>query len=259
LFVATQASAGLVVTEATESELVDTILGGGITVSNITFDGVSSAVGTFTGGISAGIGIESGILLTSGDIDNAVGPNTSDSTTTNNNLGGNALLDSLSSPTNDASVLTFDFVSDGGDLFFNYVFASEEYNEYVNSQFNDVFGFFVDGVNIATIPGSGDAVSINNVNLGSNSGFYVNNESAAFDIEYDGFTTVLTASILGLSAGTHSISLAIADVGDHSLDSGVFIEAGSFSDTPTVVSAPATLGLFGLAILGIASTRRRQA
>ncbi|OOP55722.1 MAG: hypothetical protein AYP45_13160 [Candidatus Brocadia carolinensis] len=60
---------------------------------------------------------------------------------------------------------------------FQYVFASEEYNEFVGAGFNDVFGFFVDGVNIALIPSTTMPVAIDNVNLSNNSAFYINYEA----------------------------------------------------------------------------------
>lgn len=67
-------------------------------------------------------------------------------------------------------MLEFDFTTTGGNLFFSFVFASEEYNEYVNSSFNDVFGFFVNGVNIALVPGTSTPVAINSVNCGYSGG-----------------------------------------------------------------------------------------
>ena len=129
----------------------------------------------------------------------------------------------------------------------------------MGSSFNDVFGFFLDGVNIALLPGTTTPVSINNVNNGANSAFYVDNTTGANNVQYDGFTTVLTASALGLSAGTHTITLAIADAGDRILDSGVFIQGGSFSDTPSAsVPEPTTLLLLGagLAAMGLVKKRR---
>jgi len=264
------ASAGLVVTQNNNAnDLVDTILGDGITYSNLSNSGDANAFGTFTGGISAGIGIESGIMLSSGNISDAVGPNTGNGTTTDFGAAGDADLTAISGfDTHDAAFITFDFTTTSGDLFFNYVFASEEYNEFVNSTVNDVFAFFVDGVNIALIPGTDTPVSINTVNGGnplgtgaSNSEYFNNNSlqdgGPFFDIEYDGFTDVFTAKILGLSAGTHTISIGIADAGDGVLDSTVFIEAGSFSVTdPVGVPEPASLGLFALGALGFASRRK---
>ncbi len=78
--------------------------------------------------------------------------------------------------TNDAAVLEFDFVPTQGTASFRYVFASDEYLEFVD-QFNDVFAFYVDGVNIALIPGTNTPVAINTVNPGDNASFFVNNPS----------------------------------------------------------------------------------
>jgi hypothetical protein len=267
-FIINIANAGLVVNQNNNAnQLVNNILGSGISTSNITSTGASGAFGTFTGGTSAGIGIESGIMLSSGNIVDAVGPNSNDATATNHGTAGDNDLTQISGNlTFDAAILTFDFISDGGDIFFNYVFASEEYNEYVNSIVNDSFAFFLDGSNIALIPGTNTPVSINTVNGGnpfgsnaSNSQFFNNNDlqdgGPFFDMEYDGFTDVFQASFIGLSAGNHSISLKIADAGDSILDSTVFIEAGSLSDTPTNIPEPASIAIFSLGLLGLSIRR----
>ena len=79
-------------------------------------------------------------------------------------MDGDADLDALIPGfwTFDACILEFDFVPQSPTVSLKYVFSSEEYNEFVDSEFNDVFGFFVDGVNCAKINGSSTA--INNVN-----------------------------------------------------------------------------------------------
>ncbi|BBD58316.1 hypothetical protein NIES2109_10890 [Nostoc sp. HK-01] len=231
--------------------LVNNILGSGITISNATYQGASIASGTFTGGLASGIGIESGIILTTGNANLAVGPNTSESASRRNNLTGDADLSALISgvKTFDASVLEFEFISTTGNLFFNYVFASEEYNEYVNSKYNDVFGFFLDGKNIALIPGTDTPVSINTVNGGNpfgnnatNPQLFNNNSladgGAIYNLQYDGFTNVFSAQFKGLSEGTHRLKIAIADVGDYRYDSAVFIQAGTFSSRPLQEEIP---------------------
>ncbi|MFA5260364.1 MAG: choice-of-anchor L domain-containing protein [Candidatus Omnitrophota bacterium] len=252
--------------------LAQEILGSGITISNVTYTGANVASGTYTGGVSSGIGMESGIILTSGDASFAPGPNSEDGVTGTNYLSGDSDLNGLipGYSTYDATILEFDFESAGGDLFFNYVFASDEYNEYTNTSYNDVFGFFVDGTNVALIPGTSTPVSINNVNGGNPYGssssypeYYNNNDlndgGPYYDLEYDGFTDVFMAQVLGLSAGTHHIKLAIADAGDMQLDSAVFIQSGTFSDEPTnpSIPEPSTVLLFSAGIAGAFLRKKR--
>ena len=173
-----------------------------------TYTGGANASGTFAGGNGV-IGLPSGILLTSGNVTNVVGPNTSDQAGAGNAGAGNALLQTLipnGQATEDASVLQLTIIPQGQTLQFKYVFGSEEYNEFSTSQFNDVFGFFVNGQNYALIPGTGTPVAINNINIGDPAGsacvncaFFVNNDpfdgglnSAPFNTQLDGFTTVLS-------------------------------------------------------------------
>ena len=161
------------------------------------------------------------------------------SITTNNGFPGNASLDGLvPGSTRDSASLTFKFTAETNSVNFEYIFASDEYNEFTNSSFNDVFGFFLNGVNVATIPGSSTVVSINNVNGGnplgvdaSNPAFFKNNDlndgGPFFDIEYDGFTVAFSV-LAELNPGENEIELAIADVGDSIYDSAVFIAGNTF-------------------------------
>ncbi|MFQ6009146.1 MAG: choice-of-anchor L domain-containing protein, partial [Candidatus Zixiibacteriota bacterium] len=191
------------------------------------------------------IGFEKGIILSSGSIDSVVGPNTSDNITTVNDMQGDADLDNLipGYETNDAAVLEFDFECEQIQFIsFQYVFASDGYNEYVNSEYNDVFGFFLNGVNIALLPDKVTPVSINNVNCGnpdnpedtigpSNCELYRNNDldngGGSINTEMDGLTVVLTATSQ-VNPGVNHIKLAIADAGDGIYDSDVLIKGESF-------------------------------
>lgn len=236
-------------TTITPQQLAEMLVGVGVSISNVTFSGDLESAGAFSDGVSDGIGIEDGVILTSGSIYNAIGPNGSDDLTANNGLPGDSDLDSIiSGTTHDACVLEFDFIPTEETLTFNFVFASEEYNEYVGSAFNDVFAFFLDGTNIALLPDGITPVSINNINNSNNPGYYNDNDPSDLGIptpdntQYDGFTTVLTVNATVTPGETHHMKLAIADTADFILDSGVFIAGGTFSaaDPPTAATGAAT-------------------
>ena len=260
---------------ATAAGMVDALTGtsSGITVSNITYTGANNASGVFTGG-SGVIGFEQGILLTSGSASNVIGPNTLPNTSTDNGLPGDASLNTLVPGTQDASVLEFDFTPTGNRVTFSYVFGSEEYNEFVNAGVNDVFGFFINGINVALLPGTSTPVSIDTVNLGLNAGSFVNNEGGGLNTQLDGLTTVLFIDAAVNPNVLNHLKIAIADVGDSIYDSAVFIQTGTFTvcggpgqppctggdpdPNPNPVPEPASLALFGLGIAGLASVRRKR-
>lgn len=230
-------------TTQTATAVAQSLGGPGVTISNVSYVGAPQAAGTFTGGASS-VGFAAGVILSSGNIADSVGPNTVDDVTSDFGLPGDADLTALSTfPTNDAAALKFDFVPDGDKVFFRYVFGSDEYNEFVNSRFNDVFAFFINDVNCATVPGSGGPlpVSVNTVNNGnpfgsapnSNPGLYRNNAvnpgPPTIDSEMDGLTVVLTCTAPVKAHQTNTLRLAIADASDGLYDSVVFIEKGSLS------------------------------
>jgi gliding motility-associated-like protein len=228
------------------------LLGNGVTVSNIQYQGAAASIGYFNGA-NCNIGLNDGIILTTGTIFNTGsgpdrfgphGPNDRTNAGVDNNQPGYGLLTNIvGNTTYNATVLSFDFVPFAEIVEFRYVFASEEYPEYVGSQFNDVFGFFISGpgvgnnVNIARIPGNNQPVTINNVNAVSNSAYFVDNgtgttgpqNGSSYYVQYDGFTTVLTARANVICGQTYRIVIAVADVGDGIFDSGIFLEANSFS------------------------------
>ncbi len=247
-------------------QLVQRLLGAGISVSNETLTCDSSQASGFFTSVGTILGLDSGIILTSGscittgsligvsgpasnNCDNATLPDYSDSDLA-------SLVNTTPSDIRDACKLEFDFVPNGDTVKFRYVFGSDEYPTYNCSNFNDVFGFFISGPgitgnqNIALVPGTSIPVAINSVNngvagnlgpctaMGPGSPFtalYIDN-SAGTQIAYNGFTHVFTAIATTVPCSTYHIKLAIADKADQILDSGVFIEAGSLVSNGVSIS-----------------------
>jgi hypothetical protein len=249
--------AQLVVNHAyTPTQLVSQILlGSGITVSNITYTGDTGAIGYFIGS-SSNIGLPAGLMMCTGNIYNAVGPVGTNVGGTCLSLPGDSDLTNLCGcgVTNDACILEFDFVPTGDTVKFNYVFGSEEYPEFVGS-FNDLFAFFISGPgiigapNIALIPNTTTAVSIDSVNNGvgycpgtnptgpcQDCQYYIDNCNG-LTVNYGGFTTPFTAQHWVIPCQTYHIKIAIADAVDCVYDSGVFLEQGSFSGGTVSVSS----------------------
>ena len=242
----------------TEKELVNDIFlkGGCAEVENIQAIGNPKGIGYFENAEHI-LGMSRGVILSTGRVSTAMGPNdVPDAQGDFNDKTGDADLEQLADTrVYDVVGLSFEFVPVEKYVTFRYVFASEEYCEYVNSQFNDVFGFFVSGpgldgefednaINAAVLANTEDYVSINNINHLKNENFYVSNHLAGDDsrcgilftpkplwgyIEYDGFTTVLSTVIRVVPCERYKIKLVVADVGDHLFDSAVFLEAKSFS------------------------------
>jgi uncharacterized repeat protein (TIGR01451 family) len=238
-------------TQLTPQQLAQLLAGPGVTVSNVTFTGASVAGGSFAGGLADGLGIDTGVILSSGNVANAAGPNDDDGITGFNERPGDASLNVIvgeGHTTFDAAVLEFDFVPASSTVSFRYVFASDEYNEFVGL-INDVFAFFIDGQNVALVPGTSTPIAINTVNLDTNSAFYRNNDPSdlgiptPFGTQFDGFTTVLIATATLTPNVSHHIKLAIADTDDFVLDSAVFLQAASFVSENLTISktAPSTV------------------
>jgi gliding motility-associated-like protein len=267
-------------TAITPAQMVQNVLlGNGVTATNITFSGVTNARGTFTCSVACNLGISNGIVLSTGNIDGtgtaAIGGNASNFLGTDLGLPGDPVLEAIvNGLTYDAVSLEFDFSVASDSVSFRYVFASEEYNEYVNSSYNDIFGFFISGPcipsggsNIALIPGTSTPVSINNVNNGyassassgpcTNCNYYVDNYNGG-SVAFDGFTTVLTASAKVVPCATYHIKIIIADVGDGDYDSAVFLEANSFSSIGTVPILVDNLSTFSDSALTICPTQNVQ-
>lgn len=229
-------------------QMAESITGQNVEIMNPVITCMTGAWGTFDASVGD-FQPEEGVLLTTGRVTNALGPNDTESKSTAGiGTAGDPKLEVLAGyPTLDPCKLEFDIIPAGDSLHFDFTFASEEYSEYVCTRFNDVFGFFISGPgivgdpdldnseNIALIPGTFEPVTIDNVNSGNpnidtcgavNPQYHHLNPLSPFsDIQYDGWTVDLFATADGLiPCETYHLELIIADASDRLWDSGVFIE-----------------------------------
>ena len=224
-------------------------------VFNIKMIGSSSVVGSFANGQEI-LGMDRGIVFSTGFLSDISGSNLSPETTgvtESSGLDGDLRdIAGFGPSIFDVAGIEFDFMSVTDVASFNYIFASEEYCEYVGSEFNDAFGFFVSGPgiegiysndseNVARLP-NGTPVTINNVNHLTNRNLFKSNllpqdvtrcEIEDYRIEpsnisFDGFTTRLNATFQVVPCETYHIKLVVGDVSDDFLDSAIFLEANSF-------------------------------
>lgn len=237
--------------------LAQTIVGSGVTLHGTpTLTGHSSQSGRFTGfstgayvnpvtGQSGSVSIASGVILSSGSAANATSTYDFDdgASTDLGGLGDSDLTALAGFATRDAVVLTFQFVPVASPLFIQFVFLSSEYPDYVNTQYNDVFGFYVNGANVALTPG-GDPISVNTINLGRPVGSFASNAElmTQYSVEevtpynFGGSTVLLTVSAPVTPGEPNTFKFALADGSDWILDSAVLIGTGYFSTSPTAMS-----------------------
>jgi len=242
----------------TAQQLATILAGPNITVTNASLTGGGTASGSFSG-VNSDIGFDNGVILSTGDISEAPGPNNAVGIGANLGQSGTAQMTTLAGVnTFDAITLEFDFEVQSSTIQFNYVFASEEYPEYAppnNSSFNDVFAFYISGPgitgeeNIALVPNTTNPVAINNINPVTNNQFYIDNTGGS-DIQYDGFTTVLEAKKNNLTpCNTYHLKLVIADAGDGVYSSAVFLQENSLIQG-TVNVQTETINADGIALEG---------
>lgn len=229
------ASAGQTITQKSATNTADVLAaqlaGAGVSISNVSYAGDDRALGGFAG-MQAALGLDSGVVLSTGKVMDLPGPHQdTKESPTNTKLGGGsdadlAKLINSSMRLFDAAALEFDFVPRASTVSIDYVFGSSEYRDFVNDKYNDVFGFFVNGKNCATV--NDGPVTIHTVNAGKNADLYVDNTKGARDTTLHGLTTVLTCTATVKPGETNHVKLAIADGGDDKMDSAVFIASHSF-------------------------------
>lgn len=261
-----------------------------LTITNVQFTGHPTCAGLYKGGVAAvtddatgeivwptatagGPFADQGVVLATGQAA-ALAFQNSDFTTTDHQTAGDADLDGLAAnrPTRDACVVEFDFVcnvastttTDPCTLAIDYIFGSEEYKEFASpgADVNDIFGIFLDGQNLAIVPGTNDNASVSTINQSTNSQFYIDNDPGLNDdlfyvdtyfddihvilnqdvpfpkLECDGFTTRLTATASDVTPNTvHRFKLVIADRFDGLFDSFLLFPEDSLRATAPVPPA----------------------
>ena len=259
----------------TAQDYVQSLVGPGIIVSNVTMTNNSAAQIGFFDGQNSNIGFNSGVIMAAGPVTGLEGTGAmQDNGQPGNGLGDPDLLTVAQSVTsnpqvgfindvNDAITLEFDFVPSSNVASFNFVFSSDEYTTYVNSQFNDVFAFFVSGPgitgpfaspagfpggaqNVAVIPGTNTPITISTIfppgligepPAGLNPQYYIDNTGGTSHT-HNGFTVPIPVELSVQCGETYHFRFAIGDCQDDFLNTAVFLEAGSFvSDAVDVTVA----------------------
>ena len=257
-------SSGLAVSQVYVTNLdpvtyIDSLIAGeSICFSNVQFFGNPESIGYFelNSADSTNLGFNKGIMMATGIAGGFIG----NAGFPNDFSGG---LDNIPELTNavppscgnidDGLLLSFDFIPQSSSISFKYVFASDEYDTFVCSQFNDAFAFLISGPgiignqNMALVPGTNDPITISTINNGAVGGAgmitndpcvlsnsqYFNTSPPTTSIQFNGFTDTLTARASNLiPCQTYTLKLMIADYCDASLSSGVFLAANSFSGGP---------------------------
>jgi gliding motility-associated-like protein len=233
----------------------DYLLSEGVSIKKIAYTGNPLSIGYFKGG-SAALGVDSGIVMSTGyvassGIVSGIEKSGKDfASWDNESIASFPDLAQLTQGSlQNITLLEITFVPFADTLSFRYSFASEEYPEFSCDDYNDVFGFFIEGPgydqprNIALIPGTQLPVTINTLHPPNplipgcdtlNFHLYVDNLHSSRQPTFDGFTKVFKAVAKVVPCQEYTIRLGLADVRDKIYDSAVFLEAKSFGTSPSL-------------------------
>jgi hypothetical protein len=241
-------------TGLTPEEIVqDHLIGEGLRTRNIKYTGHPDAIGVFA--IEGDrIGFSGGLIISTGKAADAAGPNDNPKTSTALGRGGDKKFYNIAGTrTFDASVLEFDLMPARDSLVLNFIFASEEYNDYVGSTFSDAFIIrlsgpgYPNGKDLGVIPGTQTHINVNSVNYNTNGKYYRDNNPYTLagrlnekrkaelnpevldGIEFDGMTHVIRVGAKVKPREKYHIEIGIADAGDGQMDSALLVEGESLS------------------------------
>lgn len=215
-----------------------------ISVSGGNFASGEKSFGYFDGN-NSGFPFENGIILSTGKINNAPGPNAFISDD-GGGMGWNGDSDlnqalNISNSIN-ATILEFDFIPLGNHISFDYIFASEEYHGTATCTYSDGFAFLLKEVgtstyqNLALIPNTNIPVKVTTVHPNIPGGCGPQNEEyfdafngLNYPTNFNGQTKILTAEASVIPNTQYNIKLVIADEGNYRYDSAIFLKGGSFN------------------------------
>jgi outer membrane protein OmpA-like peptidoglycan-associated protein len=248
--------------QVTVDTMAELLAGPGVSVSGATystsyrvpvgwFDSVPNPQqgGQFSGyGSLFGDTFDSGVILSTGDVESVVGSN--DTSDTSKSWFRSRVDDpDLGNGLYDVVKFSFDVIPENDVLIIDFIFGSEEYLEYVGDSYNDLARVLVNGNNCALTP-AGDEVRINNIHSldlpapqggndypnnadgVSNSGIYVDNTNGEINTEMDGFTRRLSCRVPVTPGQSVNVITGLADVSDASYDTWIFFRADSIRSEP---------------------------
>jgi gliding motility-associated-like protein len=230
-----------------EDILIDSDCIANVSVTNVVggdFSGTDQSYGVFNAA-GTSFPFESGIVLSTGRLNNVQGPNTSLSDDDAPGWIGDSELEEILNETNttNATILEFDFTAVADEISFRYLFASEEYQEGNPNtcNFSDLFGFLIRPIssqqyqNIAVVPGTQTPVKVTTVHPdipggcpAINEAYFESWNATTAPINFNGQTAILTAVAQTIPNQEYHVKLVIADEQNFRYDSAVFLEAGSF-------------------------------
>lgn len=221
-------------TGASALEMANEVFGDGVTVVSASYSGPANSSAIYTrGGRAAGVTPgDSGVIFSTGNAEDFTQSNgdpnrstsmSTDTSGTNNNAAFNALAGTT---TYDAVWMDVNFIPTGSTMTMSFVFASEEYPEYINSSFNDVIGVWINGSHVPISVGNG-LTSVNNINDANQQNLVINNMGDDYNTEMDGFTVTLSLTIPVNIGVQNKIRIGIADAADSGYDSNLLIAGGS--------------------------------
>ena len=237
-------------TTTTAMTVAQQLFGSNVTVVAATLHGQNSQAGVFSGasGYSPSwLAFDSGVIFATGAAASLPTTNTADNYSqglTTYGVGGNADFAAIGgNSSHNASYIDVTFIPTTDRIALQFVFGSDEYNEFVYGGVADAMAVWVNGTNIAVTP-NGDPIGVDTINqAGTYSPDYgvpgpsaapslfvnndLNNGGGTIPTEMDGFTRTLGATITVNAGVENTIRIGISDIGDGVWDSWLLIKADS--------------------------------